>query len=203
MGEGVHAQCCFSLCCLSSRSPEPLVSRAPLPAIMCNSVSIGLWLPFLPPIPFPLLVTGPLPTLSGTQKRLSLRYSIFCPVPHFLTVLRHDPSATGNGHLQQSVLSLFPSHSHMIYAPPTPFKRTHLEEVTDHFKHFECGEVITLPRWSPPAPLLLLTAHCSSLSGPFFHYHYSSHSGSHQSARHVSPGLASLLLQPCNSHPIS
>lgn len=30
-------------------------------------------------------------------------------------------------------------------APPLPFERTHLERVTDHFKHRECVEAITLP----------------------------------------------------------
>lgn len=134
---------------------------------LCGTVSLlAFGSPFLHLSPFPPHVTAPPHSLSGAQKRLSLRYSILCPVPHFLMVLRHDPTATGNGHLQQSVLSLFPSYPRIICPPAatppththTPFKRTHLEQVTDHFKRFECGEVITLPRWSPPAPLLLLTA---------------------------------------------
>lgn len=80
-----------------------------------------------------------------------------------------------------------------------PFKLTHLEQVTDHFKHLECGEAITLPSGHLQRP-------CQRALFDFewalVYYRHSSHSGSHRSASGVSPRLASLLLLACDSQPL-
>lgn len=103
-----------------------------------------------------------------------------------------------NGHFS---LLLNASLTHYVcLAPPPPFKRTHLEQVTDHFKHLECGEAITLPSGHLQRP-----CHCSLLDfeWAFLYYTHSSHSGSHHSASSVIPRLTSLLLLVCDSQPIS
>lgn len=89
--------------------------------------------------------------------------------------------------------------SHTTYLVP-PFKRTHLEQVTDHFKHLECGEAITLPSGH-----LQRLCHCSLLDFEWalLYYPHSSHSGSHRSASSVSPRLTSLLLLVCDTQHIS
>lgn len=84
----------------------------------------------------------------------------------------------------------------MSLAPP--FERTHLEQVTDHFKNLECGEAITFPSGHLRRP-----CHRSLLDFEWtlLYYPYSSHSGNHRSASSVSPRLTSLLLWVCNSQP--
>lgn len=80
-----------------------------------------------------------------------------------------------------------------------PFERPHLEQVTDHFKHLECGEAITLPsgHLQRPCRRSLL-----DFEWAFLYYPYSSHSGSHHSTSGVSPRPTSLLLLVCDSQTI-
>lgn len=89
--------------------------------------------------------------------------------------------------------------SHTVSLVP-PFKLTHLEQVTDHFKHLGCGEAITLPSGHLQYP-------CQRALFDFewalLHYPRSSHSGCHHSASSVSPRLTSLLLLVCDCLPIS
>lgn len=75
--------------------------------------------------------------------------------------------------------------SHTVTLAPTPpSKRTHSEQVTDHFKHLECGEAITLPSGHLQRP-----CHRSLLHSEWalLRYPHSSHSGSHHSASGVRP----------------
>lgn len=161
------------------------------------SISISLWLSFPPPLPFHFLITGPLPSITGAQSRLSLRYSIFCSVPHFLAVLRHDPHGSRKWAFATLIShsltpSLAPCRLLTLYVsrPHPSLKCTHLEQVTDHLKHLECGEAITLPSSHLQRP-----CHCSVLvfEWTLVYNHYSSHSRSHHSAYSVSPRLTSQL----------
>lgn len=146
--------------------------------------SNGLWLSFPPPLSFHFLITSTLPSLSAAQTRLSLCYFTFCSVPHLLVVLRHDPAAAGNGHLQQSFLSclflaLFailtldyphslPSSTH---SPTHTHTRAHRQSHTHTLKagHFNplivtrqlpppCSPAVPLPH--PPSTIL-----CWTISG--------------------------------------
>lgn len=123
----------------------------------------------LPSLPFHFLITAPPPTsLAESRTRLFLHYSIFSTVPHFLLVLRCDPIATENGHLQWSLLScasfLTPCLLHTMYVSLSP---QHLFQActlgTGH-------RSVQAPRvwWGNYSSFCspLAAAHCSSVSGP-------------------------------------
>lgn len=164
-----HLCLLFHLC-----SMEMLAPFSALPAIMCSrGVSNGPWLSFPPPFPFHFLITSP-PALShwSSDKIIPL---LFSPsTPSHTSWLKHDPKEAGNGHLQYSFLSLALCLSCTICLSPPPTRRTHLEQVTDHFKHLECSEAITLPSGylQPPCRLSLL-----DFERTLLYYLHSSHKG--------------------------
>lgn len=155
--------CSYSFCSdnispLLHLSPQLLWAPCSLSApIMCSwGVSNGPWLSFPPPFPFHFLITSPLPYLSRAQTRLSLCY-FHLPLHPTLPGSSVTPQRQEMGICNTRFSLLLRGFLCTICLSPFPSKRTHLEQVTDHFKHLECGEAITLPSGHlphPPPPLL-------------------------------------------------
>lgn len=100
--------------------------------------------PFLHLFPFHFLITSPLPSLTRAQTRLSLRYfhlPLHPTLPGSSMTPQRQEMAICNTHFSLWLRGF----SCAMCLSPLPSERTHLEQVTDHFKHLECGEAITLP----------------------------------------------------------
>lgn len=150
-----------------------------------------------PPCPLSLELSQEYPSVipSSAPSHTSWRCSGMTP--------RQQEMGICNGHFSLTLApSLAPCFSHTLYVsrPHPSFKCTHLEQVTDHLKHLECGEAITLPSGHLQRP-----CHCSVLvfKWTFVYNHYSSHSRSHHSAASVGPRLTSLLRLVWQTQPIS
>lgn len=125
---------------------------------MCSrGVSNGPWRSLPPPFPFHFLITSPLPSLTGAQTRLSLRY-FHLPLHPTLPGSSMTP--------QQQEMGIC---STRFSLPHSSSEHTHLEQVTDHFEHLECGEAITLPSGHLQLPTAA-TASCTTTKGLLLYY---------------------------------